>query len=133
MSIFQHAFSADHGYASNLEELGQYYRLYERMMAFWTELLPNHIHRVTYEHLVDDTEAQVRELLSYCGLEFHEDCLSFHKTSRYVSTPSAGQVRKPMHRGSIGRAMHYRKHLQPLVDALAQPLPSNGATCEDRS
>jgi len=120
MSIYQHAFSARHGYASNLKELGEYYKLYESMMSFWTELLPEHIYRVSYDDLVDDTGAEVRKLLRYCDLDFHEDCLLFHKTNRYVSSPSAGQVREPIHTRSVGRSKHYRKHLQPLIDALAK-------------
>ena len=119
-SIYQHAFSARHGYASNLKELGEYYKLYESMMSFWTELLPAHIYRVTYEDLVGDTDAEVRHLLRYCDLEFYEGCLSFHKTNRYVSSPSAGQVREPVHTRSVGRGEHYKKHLQPLIDALAK-------------
>ena len=119
-SIYQHAFSARHGYASNLKELGEYYKLYESMMSFWTELLPEYIYRVSYEDLVDDTDAEVRKLLQYCGLAFHEDCLLFHKTTRYVSSPSAGQVREAIHDRSVGRGKHYKKHLQPLVDALAK-------------
>jgi len=33
-------------------------------------------------------------------------------------TASASQVRRPVHAGSVGSADRYRRHLQPLIDAL---------------
>jgi hypothetical protein len=119
LSIFQHHFSGHHGYASNLEELGGYYRLYEDLMAYWHALLPGRIYRLDYERLTADTEAEVRALLDYCKLPFHENCLSFHKTERVVNTPSASQVREPMYRNSVARWKHYERQLQPLQAALA--------------
>ncbi len=118
MSIYQHRFSPDHGYACALNELGEYYKLYEDLMSFWNELLPGRIHRVNYEVLVENTEAEIRKLLQYCGLPFHNDCLNFHKTKRLINTPSAPQVREPIYRDAMRRAKNYERHLQPLVDAL---------------
>lgn len=133
VSIYQHHFSNNHGYAADLRELGKYYNLYRDMMSTWTKLLPNKIFRVDYEKLVAHPEEQIRALLHYCNLPFHSACLSFHQTARFVSSPSATQVRTPIHSRSIGRAKNYEKHLSPLVSALAQRLPANGPTCEDRN
>lgn len=119
LSIFQHHFSAHHGYASNLEELGGYYRLYEDLMAYWHELLPQRIYPLSYERLTADTEAEVRRLLDHCNLPFDEACLSFHETERVVNTPSAAQVRQPMYRNAVARWKNYERHLQPLRAALA--------------
>ena len=133
VSIYQHHFSNNHGYAADLRELGAYYNLYRDMISTWTKLLPNKIFRVGYEKLVAHPEEQIRALLHYCKLPFHSACLSFHETARFVSSPSATQVRKPLHSRSIGRAKNYKKHLSPLVSALAQRLPENGPTCEDQN
>ena len=118
LSIYQNFFGKEHGYASNLSELGQYYRLYQDLMDWWEKLLPGHFYRIKYEQLVSDTEAQVRQLLEYCELPFDENCLSFHKTRRHVKTPSASQVRQPVYQNSIARWKNYEKHLQPLREAL---------------
>lgn len=133
VSIYQHHFSNNHGYAADLRELGEYYNLYRDMISTWTKLLPNKIFRVGYEKLVAHPEEQIRALLHYCNLPFHSACLSFHQTARFVSSPSATQVRTPIHSRSIGRAKNYEKHLSPLISALAQRLPANGPTCEDRN
>jgi len=119
VSIYQHRFSAYHGYACALNELGEYYKLYADLMSFWQSLLPGRIHVVSYENLVENTEEQVRDVLAHCGLPFHDDCLMFHKTMRLISTPSAPQVREPIYRDAIGRANKYERHLQPLIKALA--------------
>ena len=120
LSIFQHYFAAEHGYASDLHDLGRYYGLYEDMMDYWQQLVPGHIHRVNYEQLVGDFEVQVRKLLEYCELPFHVDCLSFHRSRRVVSTPSASQVREPIYSNAIGRSKNYKNHLQRLSAALAR-------------
>ena len=118
MSIYQHLFGPAHAYASDLSDLGQYYRLYRDLMEWWEEILPGHIHQVRYEDLVIDTEKQVRLMLDYCDLPFHEDCLTFHKTRRQVKTPSASQVRQPVYQKSVSRWKNYQEHLGPLFAAL---------------
>ena len=118
LSIFQQDFSAAHGYSSNLEELGEYYRVYESLMAFWYELLPDKIYRMSYEKMIADPDNQVRELLNYCELPFEEACMNFHKTKRNVNTPSASQVRQPIYQAAVAKWKNYEKQLQPLVDIL---------------
>ena len=118
LSIYQHKFSILHGYACDLNELGEYYKLYQEIMNFWENQFPGHIYHIGYESLVENTESQVRDLLEFCGLTFHVDCLAFHKSTRAVSTPSAPQVRQPIYKDSVGRAKNYEQYLQPLIDAL---------------
>jgi tetratricopeptide (TPR) repeat protein len=118
VSIYKHHFSNDHGYATDLKELGEYYGLYRKLMSHWYDLLPGVIHRINYEQLVDDPDAQVRRLLNYCKLPFDAACLSFHRTRRTVNTPSALQVRDPIHNKSIGSASRYAAHIVSLVEAL---------------
>lgn len=118
VSIYKHHFSNDHGYATDLNELGEYYGLYRKLMSQWCDLLPGVIHRISYEQLVDNTGPQVRELLNFCKLPFDAACLSFHQTRRTVNTPSAMQVRDPIHNKSVGSAGRYAAHIVPLVNAL---------------
>ena len=117
-SIFQHYFADDHGYATDLEDLGHYFHLQEALIDAWSERLPGRLYHLDYERLVDDFEAQVRSLLEYCELPFDSKCLAFHETSRISHTPSAQQIREPLNRDSIGRAGSYADYLQPLIKAL---------------
>jgi hypothetical protein len=76
--------------------MGRYYRDYVRLMAHVDAVLPGRVHRVVYERMVSDTEAEVRALLAHCGLEFEPACLAFHETERAVRTASSEQVRRPI-------------------------------------
>ena len=110
-------------FSFSLEDIGAFYRLYEQIMAHWTQVLPMPIHEVCYEELVQNQEAVTRRLLAFCGLDWDERCLSFYKTNRPVVTASSVQVRKPMSAQSIGRWKNYRKHLGPLFQALGTTAP----------
>ncbi len=119
LSIYQHRLSESHGYACDMKELGEYYKLYKEIMAFWEEQFPGRIFHIHYESLVENSKSEVRKLLDYCGLSFHEKCLAFHETRRIVTTPSASQVRRPIYQDSVRRAKNYEQYLQPLINALA--------------
>jgi hypothetical protein len=77
---------------------------------------------VQYEDMVDDTEAQVKGVLEYCGLEFEEQCLRFYETDRAIRTPSAEQVRQPVYKEGLEHWRNYEKHLGPLKAALGPVL-----------
>jgi hypothetical protein len=77
---------------------------------------------VIYERMVDDTEAEVRALLEYCGLEYEPACLAFHETKRAVRTASSEQVRQPIYRDATEEWRAYLPFLDPLKDALGEVL-----------
>jgi hypothetical protein len=91
-------------------------------MAHVDAMLPNRVHRVIYERMVEDTEAEVRALLAYCGLEFDPACLAFYETDRAVRTASSEQVRQPIYKGAKDEWQLYAAHLDPLRDALGPVL-----------
>jgi tetratricopeptide (TPR) repeat protein len=117
-SGFKQHFARGQGFTYSLEDLGQYYRDYVRLMAHFDEVLPGRVHRVIYERMVEDTEAEVRRLLEYCGLDFDERCLRFHENERAVRTASSEQVRSPIYRDGVDRWRQYRPWLGPLERAL---------------
>jgi hypothetical protein len=120
LSAFSILFAgASQPYSYDLGELGRYYRAYERVMAHWRAVLPDGaMLEVQYEDVVDDLEGEARRIIAYCGLEWDEACLTFHKTKRAVRTISHAQVRRPIYRSSIGRARPSGEALEPLLEAL---------------
>jgi tetratricopeptide (TPR) repeat protein len=119
LSIFSIDFDDPPGFAYDLGELGRFYRAYERLMAHWRAVLPEGaMLDVRYEDMVDDSEAQARRMLAFCGLPWDDACLAFHRQERVVRTASAYQVRQPIYRQSLGRWRAYEKHLGPLLEAL---------------
>jgi hypothetical protein len=122
LSAFKQHFARGQNFSYDLGELGRYYRDYVELMAHYDAVLPGRVHRVFYESMVDDTEAEVRRLLDYCGLPFEEGCLRFHENTRAVRTASSEQVRQPIYREGKDHFRHYQPWLGPLEDALGDVL-----------
>lgn len=121
-SAWKQHFARGQGFTYDLAELGRYWRDYARLMAAIDRALPGRVHRVFYERMVTDTDTEVRALLRYCGLPFEAACLAPHKTQRAVRTPSAEQVRQPIHARGVDEWQHYAPMLHPLTDALGAML-----------
>ena len=120
LSCYFQYFAGRHDYAYELEFLGHYYNGYRRLMAHWEQVLNIRLMHVDYEDMVTDQESTTRRLLDFCGLDWHDDCLNFHRQQRHVKTASYDQVRRPMYRSSLERWTHYEKHLAPLTEVLKQ-------------
>ena len=122
LSNFRQHFARGQAFTYSLEHVGLYYADYVRLMAHVDAVLPGRVHRVIYERMVVDTEAEVRALLDFCGLEFEPACLEFYKTKRAVRTASSEQVRQPIYRDATEEWRAYEAHLRPLKDALGPVL-----------
>jgi hypothetical protein len=85
-------------------------------------VLPGRVHRVFYENIVEDTEAEVRRLLDYCGLPFEPGVMRFHENQRAVRTASSEQVRRPIYRDGMEQWKHFEGQLDPLKAALGDVL-----------
>jgi len=121
-SGFKQHFARGQHFTYSLDDIGRYYRDYVELMAHFDAVLPGRVHRVIYEQMIDDTEAEVRRLLDYCGLPFEEGCLRFYENDRAVRTASSEQVRQPIFRDSVEQWRNYEPWLAPLVAALGPVL-----------
>jgi hypothetical protein len=117
-SIFFNHFSRGNEYAFDLEELGQYYMDYEKLMAHWESLFPGEILPVEYESLVMNQEEVSRRLIDHAGLDWDDRCLQFHENKRAVRTASSAQVREPIYTRSVNRWKQYEKQFLPLAKVL---------------
>ena len=119
LSLFKHHFPmANHHYAYDLKELGQYYNLYEDLMQHWHSIAPGTIFDIQYEDLLENFEPAVSKLLTYCGLDFEAGCLAFEQNKRVVRTASSDQVRQGLFKQGAGRWQHYAQQLMPLKASL---------------
>jgi hypothetical protein len=116
---YRQLFAQGKNQSYDLEELGDYYVEYVKMMAHWDEVMPGVVLRVQYENVVDDLESEVRRILDHCGLPFEEGCLEYHKSARPVNTASAEQVREPIYRSALEFWRNYEPYLDELKAALA--------------
>ncbi len=121
-SGYKQYFARGQNFSYGLADIGRYYRDYLSLMAHFDQVLPGRVHRVVYEHLVDDTEAQVRTLLQYCGLPFDAACLRFFENDRPVRTASSEQVRQPIYREGLDQWRHFQPWLGELEATLGPAL-----------
>ena len=121
-SDFKQHFARGQDFSYGLADIGRYYRDYVELMAHFDAVLPGRVHRVIYERMVEDTEAEVRRLLGYCGLPFEDGCLRFFENERPVRTASSEQVRQPIYRDGVEQWRHYEPWLGPLKAALGPVL-----------
>ena len=119
-SIYKHFFSDNaNGWAYNLDDIADFYLLYDDLMSFWHELYPGRIFDLSYEDLTANQELETRKLIEYCGLDWDKNCLDFHKNKRVVGTASVSQVRMEMFQGSSENWKKYKQYLGPLVNKLS--------------
>jgi tetratricopeptide (TPR) repeat protein len=118
-SCFQQSFgTAGPPFAADLANIGHYYGQYRRLMGHWSRVSGLRTMEIRYEDLVADLEGESRRLVDFLDLEWEPECLRFYENPRLVRTASHAQVKRPVYSSSVGRADHYRGHLQPLVDSL---------------
>ena len=121
-SMFKQLFAQGQEFTYGLEEAGNYYKSYVKLMNHWDKVLPNKILRVNNEDVIDDLEGQVKRILSFLEVPFEENCISFYETDRSVRTASSEQVRQPINKKGMGRWKPYAKHLKPLLESLDKDL-----------
>lgn len=129
-SNFKQHFAKGQAFSYDLADMGRYYADYVRLMAHLDRVQPGMVHRVIYERMVDDTEAEVRRLLDFVGVPFEPACLDFHRTERAVRTASSEQVRQPIFRDGTEAWKPFAPWLGPLEQALGPVLAAYPAAPE---
>jgi len=106
-------------------EIEEAARTYDAVFDNWTratELLPVDVHRVRYERMVEDLEAEMRPLLDFLGLPWDPRVLDNTGSAarrEHIRTASYAQVTEPIYRRSSGRWQRYRAQLEPVLPILA--------------
>jgi tetratricopeptide (TPR) repeat protein len=117
-AMYKTLFKDGYPFSYDLGEIAKYYAAYRRLMDFWNSALPGAIHSLSYESLVADQVGETRKLLQYCGLEWQEGCVDFHRNPAATTTASAAQIRRPIYDSSLAQWRHYARQLTALSDEL---------------
>lgn len=118
-SNYTHAFTKNAlRYSYTLENIVDFYTMYEDTMTFWENEYPGQIHTVDYEKLVVDTEHETKKLIQAVELYWDESCLEPQKNIRSVKTSSQMQVRKKVYSGSSDNWKKFEPFLDGAFDKL---------------
>jgi tetratricopeptide (TPR) repeat protein len=126
-ALYKSLFEDGYPYSYDLGEIGRYYVAYRRLTDHWNRTLPGTIHSLSYERLVADQLGETRRLLEFCGLEWEDGCLEFHRNPAPTTTASAAQVRRPLYASSVAQWHHYEEQLRALRDQLQ----AAGISCDE--
>ncbi len=118
LSIYFKDFGGMHDYAYKLDDLGFWYREYERLMSHWKNLFGNRILDIDYEYIVKNQKDASAMLLKHIDLPWNDKVLEYYNKKSLVKTASIWQVRQPIYNTSVNRWKNYEKHLEPLFDQL---------------
>lgn len=123
LSCYRQLFAKGQSFVYDLQDIGDYFLEYQRLMDHWHTVMPGRLLTVQYEDMVTDQETQVRRLLEFCELPWEDACMDFHKTRRAVRTASSEQVRQPVYTSSVHHWRNYEPWLDELIDVLEPVLP----------
>jgi hypothetical protein len=119
-AVFKTLFINAYHFSYQLDELAEYFIGYRRMMDHWHAVMPGVMLEVRYEDLVADPQTQCRRLLEHCGLQWEDQVLDFHRSTKASTTASAMQVRRPIYKSSVQKWRNYTRELQPVLRRLAE-------------
>ncbi len=105
-------------FSYDFRDLARYYAAYSRLIAHWRDACGESIHDVHYEELVSDPVREGAAVARFCGLEWRDSAVQIERNTAVCLTQSSAQVRRPIHRASTARWRHYRKQLEPMIEAL---------------
>ncbi|HEX7783525.1 MAG TPA: sulfotransferase [Sphingobium sp.] len=109
---------------SNFLDLDTSAEFYDLCFSYWEKcraVFPAKVHTVFYERMVENSEAELRPLFDYLGLDWRAEVLDHRRTAAergVISTASYAQVTEPIYRRSTGRWTRYRAHLEPVLPVL---------------
>lgn len=119
LSVYFQQLSEALPYATELTDIGHYYKEFKKLACHWQQVLgEDDFLLFNYDELVDSPESMTRSLLDFCGLEWEPNCLEFYKQPNAIKTASIWQVRQPLYGSSSGRWKHYQGFLRELQQVL---------------
>ncbi|QNM82371.1 sulfotransferase [Sphingomonas sabuli] len=123
LSCFATNFKLNDGMANfvRLDTTAELYDLTFAHLEKVRELLPMPMHMIKYEALVADPEAELRALVEFVGLDWHDGLVDHQKTARErgrIKTASYAQVVEPIYSRSTGRWENFREQMAPVLPVL---------------
>ena len=113
-SNFKNYFSNAMPFTNDLEDIAQFYKLYEDLMTFFQKKFPEIIYDIEYSELVQNSEIEIKKLLNFCELKWDDNCLNHHKNERAIKTASSIQARKPIYKTAVKSSDRYKDYLKNI-------------------
>jgi tetratricopeptide (TPR) repeat protein len=121
-SSYKNQFEGSLHFSNNFHDLSNFYQMYEDLMVFWEKQYSSQIYNLDYENLINNPETTIKNLISFCNLEWDENCLKHHENKRAIKTVSFNQARKPIYKDKIKNSSLYDEYLGELKKLLVNKI-----------
>ena len=118
-SIYKNDFEGGMLFSNDIHDIASYYNIYQNLMTFWKSNFKKEIYDLNYEDLINNSESKIREIITFCGLDWQDACLEYYNNKRSIKTVSFNQARKPIYKDSLKGATKYKDYIQNLENALS--------------
>ena len=115
LSLYKNFFEGGLNFTYDEQDIIEYHKAYTKLMKFWNSKKNHNIFNVSYEDLINNNDAKIREIINYCGLDWEENCLLFYKNKNPIKTMSTAQARKPIYKSSLNIFDRYKNYLK-IID-----------------
>ncbi len=88
-------------------------------MFHWQHVLPEFIHHLSYESLVQKPKEELTKLLGFCSLSFQKACLSFATEHSYIDTLSDVHLRNGLKMNKNTAWLPYQEYLPDCFSDLS--------------
>ena len=114
-SIYKNFFPIKTQFVNDFKDITKFYRLYLNTMKFWQKEFPKNIFNLNYESLTENPKDQIEKILIFCDLEWDENVMSHHKSSRIIRTLSFDQANKPISKKISNTIKNYKNMIGDLI------------------
>ena len=114
-SIYKNFFPIKTKFVNDFKDIAKFYRLYLNTMEFWQKEFPKNIFNLNYETLIENPKDQIEKILNFCDLEWDENVMSHHKSSRIIRTLSFDQANKPISKKVSNTIKNYKSMIGDLI------------------
>lgn len=118
LSCYFTLFSVSNEFSYDIDELAQYYALYQGLMKHWKAAFPDNIATVTYRDVVDNKQRVVDFLRTALYIDDNHSFSAIPTAETPIYTASFAQARRPIYRDSLERWRRYGTRVEPLRQAL---------------
>ena len=118
LSLYKNDFDDRLNFTYDFKDLLEFYKEYLKLMNLWKSKLNKEIYDVEYENIIKNPEAEIKKLLSFCELDYEENCLSFYKNKRPIKTVSSAQARQPLYNKSINSYKNFEIYMKDIFQQI---------------
>ena len=120
LSIYFQNFNSEHQYSFNINNIIFWYKEYAKLMNHWKTIYGDRILDIDYGSITNNIESVAKLMISYCNLDWQEQCIEFYKSERAIHTSSSWQAKQPIYNTSLDRWRKYEDYIPELIDNFSE-------------